>query len=300
MIPHPNNEGFIRRYNIFSFLSSPPNLDAGSHGSRVHLISGQIPAVAAESSLLCRQRMPQPEWPLSRHELSPLAEILARQFIQRWDMYPRQLPNGRWLAIHEPLHVGLLLDHLRGVHTLGTYMLDADSQGRFMVLDADDEASWRWVVNMAKSLYLGGTSSYLEASRRWGHLWLFFSEKIDGRAIRQFGRGLLDTYGIEKEMVELFPKQDVLRKGPGSQIRLPFGIHRKSHKRYSFYFPTGQTLAPTLREQLKLLGQPETVNKRVFDYFQQRGEALMLKNRKRPFTNALRPIKYQSDLAKMA
>ena len=86
--------------------------------------------------------MPHAERPFTDYELSPLVEVLARKFINRWDMYPMQLEDGRWVTLHEALHVGLLFAHLRGEMTLGTYLLDKDSQGRFLFLDADDEESW--------------------------------------------------------------------------------------------------------------------------------------------------------------
>jgi hypothetical protein len=241
-----------------------------------------------------------PKLQITLSTLSPLADILAQQFIQRWEMYPQQFYNGRWLAIHEPLHKGLLIDHLRGVVTLGAYLLDDNNQGRFLVMDADNKAAWRWLVCVARSLYLGGVTGYLETSRRGGHLWLFLSRKYDGRAIRQFGWGLLDLFGIDKGIVELFPKQDMLRRGPGSQIRLPFGIHQKSKKRYGFYYPTDQPLAATLREQLWLLGQPETVDKRTFDYFRQHGEEVAEQKRKRSLTRSYSSAGSQSHFAKVA
>lgn len=247
-----------------------------------------------------RQRRQQANQQFTRSMLAPLAEILANQFIQRWDIYPRQLPNGRWLAIHEPLHMDLLIDHLEGAVTLGAYLLDDNSQGRLLVLDADNKVAWQWLVCVARSLYLAGVSSYLETSRRGGHLWHFLNKKYDGRAIRQFGWGLLAMFGIDKGVVELFPKQDVLRHGPGSQIRLPFGIHQKSKKRYGFYYPTGQPLAATLREQLQMLAQPERVDKWSFEYFRQHGEAVAEQKRKRSFRKSYRPVGNQSHFGKVA
>jgi len=261
--------------------------------------TGQSPA-ARDFFVPGRRRVQRTNQRFTRSTLAPLAEILARQFIQRWDMYPQQLSNGRWLAIHEPLHKDLLIAHLRGVITLGAYLLDDRSQGRLLVLDADDKVAWQWLVCVARSLYLGGVTSYLEASRRGGHLWFFLSRKCDGRAIRQFGWGLLAMFGIDKDMVELFPKQDVLRHGPGSQIRLPFGIHQKSKKRYGFYYPTGQPVAATLREQLHLLAQPETVDTWSFDYFRQHGAAVAAQRRKRSLARAYKPAGNQSHMAKMA
>ena len=78
-------------------------------------------------------------------------------FIQRHDLYARQLDNGRYVCVHEPLTQAHLEAHLRGDITLGTYLLDAESKGRFLVLDADDDPDWR---------RLQGVSTVLEGMER--------------------------------------------------------------------------------------------------------------------------------------
>lgn len=173
---------------------------------------------------------------ITNEELAPLADILTQRFVQRDDLYPKQLDDGSYVTIHEPLQEGLIYDHLRGYITLGAYLLDQDSQGRFLVLDADDEPDWRRVQALAGALSEMGATSYLEKSRRGGHLWIFFREPAPGKDIREFGHGLLDYFGIEG--IELFPKQDELTTGPGSLVRMPFGVHRKTGRRYGFFFRT--------------------------------------------------------------
>ena len=201
----------------------------------------------------------------SDRELSPQVEILARRFIQRWDMYPKQLDDGTYVTIHEPLHVGLLFDHLRGTETLGTYLLNKESKGRFLVFDADDDAGWRRLTALARVLSEQGSSSYLEGSRRGGHLWCFFAEPLPGAEIRAFGKGMLAYFKIGG--IEIYPKQNDVADGVGSLVRLPFGIHRKSGKRYSFYLPTGEPVAASLREQLDILQAPQTVTTAVLHRF---------------------------------
>jgi len=99
--------------------------------------------------------------------------------------------------------------------------------------------------------------AYLEKSRRGGHLWLFLAQAEPGREARAFGLGLLAAHWVEG--VELFPKQDRLVRGPGSLIRMPFGVHWLTGRRYGFYTPEGSPLAPTIREQIYTLEAPETV-----------------------------------------
>jgi hypothetical protein len=202
---------------------------------------------------------------VSATELEGAAEVLAERFIQRFDLYPRQAESGAYYAVKKPLTSGLLVAHLAGQETLGAYLLDPGSQGRFMVLDADDEPDHRRLVALAQVLEQVGCPTYLEASRRGGHLWFFFLEKLPGTDIRRFGKGLIAYFNLGS--MELYPKQGQLRTGPGSLIRLPFGVHKKSDRRYGFTTPQGEPLAPTLRQQLKVLKDAETVPERLFTQY---------------------------------
>ena len=202
---------------------------------------------------------------LTSQELAVPADVLAKQFVQRWDKYPRQGDNGAYFTVERSLTRRLLYSHLRGKTTLGAYLLDEESHGRFMVLDADDAPGGRRLQALAKVLDELGCQSYLEASRRGGHLWFFFDEPLPGKEIRRFGKGLLAHFNIPD--MELYPKQDALSSGPGSLIRMPFGVHRKSGRRYGFYTPNGEPLASTLRDQLMVLGEAETVPERLFELY---------------------------------
>jgi hypothetical protein len=195
-------------------------------------------------------------------ELSRPALILAQQFVQRWDLYTRQLDDGRYICVHEALNVGHLLSHLRGELTLGTYLLDAESQARFIVLDADDDKGFSDLVDLARALATENVPAYLETSRRGGHLWFFFDRPASGHQARAFGQGVLTAHQVEG--VELFPKQDRLVAGPGSLIRMPFGVHRLTGRRYGFITLGGDHLAPTIREQIKLFSAPQTVPEAAF------------------------------------
>ncbi|MCB9438376.1 MAG: hypothetical protein H6673_15480 [Anaerolineales bacterium] len=128
----------------------------------------------------------------------------------------------------------------------------------WLCLDADDEAQWREVLKLAGFLAAEGVPAYLETSRRGGHLWLF-TPPLKGSDIRRFGKQLIAAYGLSPNL-ELYPKQDSLKTGPGSLVRLPLGVHRKSGKRYPFIQLDGTPLAPTIREQLVLLGSPQRVS----------------------------------------
>jgi len=67
--------------------------------------------------------------------------------------------------------------------------------------------------------------------------------------------------------VELFPKQDRLRTGPGSLIRMPFGVHRLTDRRYGFITPDGRHLTPTIRDQIQHFSAPQTVAEAAFEAY---------------------------------
>jgi hypothetical protein len=205
----------------------------------------------------------------SEHELAPLVQTLGQQFVQRWDMYPKQLKDGTYVTIHELLNDSLLQRHLQGRVTLGTYLLDQNSRGRFLLFDADSPQAWQQLQQTSRLLAQEGLTSYLEKSRRGGHLWLFLSQYEPGELVRRFGLGVRQFFGIEG--VELYPRQEHLLTGPGSLIRLPFGVHRVSGRRYGFYYHDGSPLAPTVTEQIYALRTPQPVPERLFQRFLEYG-----------------------------
>ena len=203
--------------------------------------------------------------PISRTELEPLADGLAKTFIQRWDLFPRQLDAGSYVCIRKPLEQRHILAHLRGDLTLGVYLLDNNSQAKFIVFDADNPEQMDRLFRTARNLGDEDIPAYLERSRRGGHLWLFFQEPVPGKDARSFGHSLVSAHGLDD--IELYPKQDHLKGGPGSLMRLPFGIHRFNRKRYGFITPFGQPIAPRLRDQIPNLFTPKSVPREAFQTY---------------------------------
>ena len=221
---------------------------------------------------------------IPRSELELLAENMASVFFQRRDIYARQLDDGRYISIKEPLESWQLISHLKGKLTLGTYVLDAESQTRLITFDADDNQQLVALTFMAQRLLDDDVPTYLESSRRGGHLWLFFDGSISGQEARAFGNGLLTAHYLKG--IELFPKQDQLGNGPGSLIRLPFGIHRRDGRRYSFINLEGQPLAPTLADQIQMLCAPQTVPEKIFADFVELGDQANMKSQIQPSENS--------------
>lgn len=214
---------------------------------------------------MLKDTMSRHEREVATEEWEELVQVLADTFVSRFDLYPKQLEQGQYVAVHEPLARVMLQQHLQGTETLGTYLLDADSQARFLVLDADNEPDRRRLLALSRVLFQLQCPSYLEASRRGCHLWLFFDRPRPGKEVRRFGKGIMAYFNLPG--IELYPKQDRLKTGPGSLIRLPFGVHKKSGKRYGFYTPQGEPLASTLREQLLLLKHPEPVPDGLVEHY---------------------------------
>jgi hypothetical protein len=191
------------------------------------------------------------------YDIAPeLISGLTAAFIHRTDTYSIQLHYGAYRRIAEPLTPHLVTAHLQGKLTLGAYALDGQSIAHWLVLDADDEAGWEGLITLTRDFAEQGMTGYLERSRRGGHLWMF-TPPLPGADIRRFGKHFLSQHGLED--MELFPKQDRLQTGVGSLVRLPFGIHRKTGKRYHFITPEGEPLARTIREQIAILSQPERI-----------------------------------------
>lgn len=184
---------------------------------------------------------------MNRYELANELGAL----VQRWDIYPKQIPDGRYVTVPEPLNTRGLADHLAGVMTLGVYLLDQKSRARFCVLDADDDYELGQLAEVSQDV-----PSYLETSRRGGHLWMFFDGPKEGTAVKEFGRGLQRTFNLN---MEFYPKQGKLETGPGSLIRLPLGVHRKTGKRYPL---VGME---SLEEQVLTLAHPRTISDAFFE-----------------------------------
>jgi len=162
-----------------------------------------------------------------KSDFEKMAENMMETYINRDDCFALQLPSGVYYCVKEPVTPRLIERHLNGKITLGTYTLSKESTAKFCVLDADDKDNFDRLEFVFRNLLF---PSYLEYSRRGGHLWFFFEEPVSGKEARNFGLEIAKIFRID---AEVFPKQTV-SKGPGSCIRLPFGIHRKSGTRYQF------------------------------------------------------------------
>ncbi len=151
----------------------------------------------------------------------------GRVFFNRTDEYAVQTPEGSYFLVRRQVTQRLIISHLKGKVTLATYVLGKDDTSKFAVLDVDNDERRQALIRIHRELPL---PSYLEASRRGGHLWFFFAEPVEGAVAKAFGLEIARIFELE---AEVFPKQ-ATSEGPGSCIRLPLGIHRKTGDRYPF------------------------------------------------------------------
>lgn len=179
-------------------------------------------------------------------EIQAVAQKLMETFAGRKDYFAVQLKDGRYFCKKDELTTTHIVRHLKGTITLGVYLLGKDGTAKYAVIDADDEEGLE-KMKVAQSNLL--FPSYLETSRRGGHLWFFFEQPVAGKVAKNFGLEIAKRFAIN---AEVFPKQ-AESNGPGSCIRLPFGIHQKTGKRYPFVGIGG------LREQIIELSNPKRI-----------------------------------------
>lgn len=186
-------------------------------------------------------------------------EIYQALFCHRKDLYAEQTKTGAYFIHRSPITDRVVVDHLMGRRTAGFYALRQDNTVRWAVLDADrpdgvDQLQLAW-----SALNQRGVSTYLELSRRGGHLWTLFAEPVPARAARQLLLGSVP--GIDG--LELYPKQDQLdRTHPvGSLVRGPLGIHQLTGMRYPFVDPISLSpIAGSMKATVEYLGQAERVS----------------------------------------
>ena len=179
----------------------------------------------------------------------------SRMFVSRRDDYAIQQLNGRYLRVGSPLTKIALLNHLNGAQSLGTYVIDERGRCRFAVFDADAHHGLDVLLGMQGQMALDGIPSYLERSRRGGHLWVLLQVPVLASHVRSW---LLPYCPAG---VEFYPKQDE-GNGYGSLIRLPLGIHLLSGCRYPFVEWMAGLLvevAPTINEMIEWLAVSERV-----------------------------------------
>jgi hypothetical protein len=140
-----------------------------------------------------------------------------------------QVSDGHYVRTRNELTYEELFWHLQGSQTLGTYVINEDNCCSFAVFDSDTPTGLLDLAAIQLNLEQLGLASYLECSRRGAHLWVFFASPIPATQVRAW------LLPFCPPGAEFYPKQDQASfEHPGSVIRLPLGVHRRSGERYPF------------------------------------------------------------------
>jgi hypothetical protein len=178
-----------------------------------------------------------------------LIEQYRGLFVGRLSDHSIQLENGLYARVGQPLSPARLAAHLHGDVSLATYVINDQGQCTFAVMDADQDDGLDILGRVQDQLADVAVLAHLEMSRRGGHLWFFLSRQMSPRLVRTW------LLPFCPRGVEFYPKQDQTR-GYGSAIRLPFGIHRRSGRRYPFVQRSGgnwKPVADSIASQVSML-----------------------------------------------
>lgn len=154
-------------------------------------------------------------------------ELYRSLFVGRTSDFARQRLDGSYRRVGRSLTPSDIQAHLKGQHTLGTYLINEDGRCTCAVFDADSADGLQVLQGVQARLSQHAIPSYLEQSRRGGHLWVFFTVPALASHVRAW------LLPFCPKNIEFYPKQ-AEGVGYGSLIRLPLGVHLRSGKRYPF------------------------------------------------------------------
>lgn len=190
-----------------------------------------------------------------------IVRLLDQLFISRRDTFARQMPDGSYKRITNPLTPKTIEDHLHDDITLGPYQI---SNGKVIWncwdLDGENDANLQTCIKALHKAALKeripAEAMLLERSGRRGyHLWLFYKDPVPLTFAHEFAIQLVRKTEVPSISegtleIEVFPKQSVLPPdGFGNLVKLPLGIHQKSGNRALFVSP--ETFKPVSWEVLK-------------------------------------------------
>lgn len=168
-----------------------------------------------------------------------LLEAFMTRFVNRRQPYAVQQEDGTYRWRYEALTSALVLGHLRGKLTLAPSSSDSFGSCRWLCLDVDAPDGLRQLLALNKALLPIELPGLVEASRRGGHLWLFFEAPMAVITARTKLLAALDymrAQGAEAPDCELYPDvRTAAHAGLGHAVRLPLGIHRISDRRYALF-----------------------------------------------------------------
>jgi hypothetical protein len=152
-----------------------------------------------------------------------LLRAYGQRVVNRADTYCVQQPTGRYVRRYQALNEVDLADHLVGTWTLALDAVGPEGMTRWGVCDSDVADGIPTLLAVWDQLTMLGVTALLEASRRGGHLWVFFSTPQPAIGVRRLLRSMLARVGVG---MEVYPNTDRPAVGSVAQpVRLPLGMH---------------------------------------------------------------------------
>ena len=189
----------------------------------------------------------------------PVIDSYSRDYLSlfkgREDYFACQGPDY-YYPIKQPFSSYYLRQHLEGWATFGVYVLTSDSRCYFICIDIDipkseltstdftdrdkkyshlKERLLRFQELFVKKYNMSENAIlYEDTGGRGYHVWLFFSDGLDGEAAVAFHEIIKKQLPFD---FEFFPKQSRIgeRRKFGNLVKLPLGIHQKYSSRSVFF-----------------------------------------------------------------
>ena len=167
-------------------------------------------------------------------EVPQSLQTFADLFVQRWNTFALQREGSRqyYRAMYPdgtpvPLTWSTIVKHLRGDLTIGLYTLNQGGKTSLSVIDGDGDIGD--LLDLQDVLRLRCIPSYLEMSRRGGHVWVWWDRPV----MPSMAQRILS---IDESKFELYPSGNNIpnENGLGLLIRAPLGLHRAAGRRYPF------------------------------------------------------------------
>ena len=171
--------------------------------------------------------------------MTQLAKQLMAVFKTRPDTYAEQRKDGSYMRVPHPLTLDDIEAHLKGLRTLGLYVIDSPARDTcsFCAIDIDtrDEKLFDDIYAAMDRLHVSPYAVCEDSGNKGRHIFIFFAEPVKAAIARQLLKAVLKEAQAPHN-IEIFPKQDRLRAdGFGSLIKLPLGVHKKSGRRSYFF-----------------------------------------------------------------
>lgn len=177
-------------------------------------------------------------------------EEYRRLFVHRDDVFAVQQSGGAYLPERRSLTDDDIEEHLAGLWSIGTYVVDPNGHTVSSVvfdLDTHDESTTDTLCELVtrlvslcqshESIEQRGLPMLLKefSGNKGTHVWLFLSEPVPAVRVRRWiAKDFLPLWVSETggATLEVFPKQDeVTEGGYGNLVKLPLGVHAVSGAR---------------------------------------------------------------------